>query len=91
MYIAKQHYKIGRLHPALDSVQTSSNDIHRLPVKQRLLTGTYILQSNKAIFNQLEVNPICLLCQEYAETLDHFILSCQALATARDTHIARAI
>jgi branched-subunit amino acid aminotransferase/4-amino-4-deoxychorismate lyase len=47
-----------KVHAALASVQTSARDIARLPVKLRLMTGTYYLQSNKAAFNQNMIDPI---------------------------------
>ena len=34
-------------------------------------------------FKQNEVNPMCHLCWEAEETLEHFLLKCKALDTAR--------
>ncbi|VDI15810.1 Hypothetical predicted protein [Mytilus galloprovincialis] len=83
----QSYYNTGHLHNALASIQTSAKDIQRLPIKLRLLTGTYILQSNRAAFNQIDINPTCLLCEEDSETLFHFIHSCPALASARNHHM----
>ena len=47
-------------------------------------TGTYILQTNRAKFNQNDVNPICQLCHKCEETPQHFIIDCEALAEDRD-------
>ena len=74
------------IHPVLKSVQTSVKDTQRLPIKLRLLTGTYIFQSTRAAFNQTDINPLCMLCMEANETLDHFTLSCKALKEAREYH-----
>ena len=49
-------------------------------VKVKLITGTYILQVNKVTFNQNEISPLCLLCQENDKTTEHFILHCSALS-----------
>ena len=43
----------------------------------RILTGTYTLQSNRAKFNQHDVDPTCLLCKEGPENRQHFILTCK--------------
>ena len=45
--------------------------------------GTWILQTNRAKFNQNEVNPTCQLCHTDYETLKHFLLDCQELETVR--------
>ena len=53
------------------------NEIWYVPkviVKTKLLTGTYILQVNRAAFNQNEASPLCLLCQENNETAEHSLL-----------------
>ena len=52
-------------------------------MKNKVLTGTYILQTNRAKFNQNEVNPVCQLCKEDDETLQHFLLDCKTLEEAR--------
>ncbi|VDI27410.1 Hypothetical predicted protein [Mytilus galloprovincialis] len=61
-YIGVNQYSIGAPHPALSSVTTSTRDVSRLPVKLKLLTGTYQLQSTRAAFNQNQVDPTCQLC-----------------------------
>ena len=55
-----------------------------------IVTGTYILQSNKASFNQHEVDPTCLLCKTGAETLSNFLLHCAILVSIRE-HILKGI
>ena len=55
------------------------NNIHdnrRAQLKCKLLTGTYILQANRAAFNQYSVNPTCKLCSKEHETREHFIAKC---------------
>ena len=42
----------------------------------------YILQTNWTTFNQNQVNPVCMLCQE--ETVSHFLLHCPALDSIRN-------
>ena len=61
-YLSKT-FIVGKCHPAVKPYCYSNRDIYRIPVKNKILTGTYILQSNRAKFNQNEENPTCQLCQ----------------------------
>ena len=81
-YLSKT-FTVGNCHPAVKPYPCSNRDIYRIPVKNKILTGTYILQSNRAKFNQNEVNPMCQLCQMDNETLKHFLLECRVLEYAR--------
>jgi hypothetical protein len=81
-------FQSRKAHAALTSVQTSARDVERLPVKLRLMTGTYYLQSNKAAFNQNRIDPTCLVCQMEPETLEHFLLDCNVLAETREPYIS---
>ena len=81
-YLSKT-FTVGKCHPAVKPYCLSKRDIYRIPVKNKILTGTYILQTNRVKFNQNEVNPTCQLCQNGAETLRHFLLDCQELETIR--------
>ena len=65
--------------------------IKKAGMKTRLLTGTYVLQSNRAKFNQYSVNPACLLCGEDPEDLEHFLRKCRALTVTRDSFIEKTI
>lgn len=81
-YLSKS-YNIGKCHPAIKPYKLSCRDIIRIPVKNKLMTGTFILQSNRAKFNQNEVNPTCQLCYAEDETIQHFLLQCETLETIR--------
>ncbi len=52
-------------------------------IRARLLTGRYLLQSNRARFNQFQVDPTCPLCGDGSETTQHFLLECVCLDQAR--------
>ena len=58
-----------------------------LKLKQRLVTGTYTLQSNRAKFNQFNVSPVCQLCNKHPETREHFLTSCESLKNIRTLYI----
>ena len=47
------------------------------------MTGTYILQANRALFNQHAVNPTCQLCPE---TRQHFISECEFFTAERKAY-----
>ena len=60
-YINKDSLKVGKCHHVWSTVRNSIYDSRRAKLKCRLLTGTYILQGNRAAFNQYQVNPTCRL------------------------------
>ena len=70
------------LHPLIMS--ETCEKYHGIAVHLKIVTGTYILQSNKASFKQNEVDPTCLLCKTGAETLTHFLLHCAILESIRE-------
>lgn len=51
--------------------------------RAKITTGTYILQSTRAKFNQYQVSQRCPLCQMEDETLQHFLLECKSLEPVR--------
>jgi hypothetical protein len=55
----------------------------RLPTKLKLLTGSYILQSNRIKMFKNEANILCLLCSKDKEKIEHFILDCERLEEVR--------
>ena len=79
--------EIGKIHRVWNSVRPNLQDVRRAHIKARVLTGTYILQSTKAKFNNQQVDPKCPLCRLESEDLSHFLLRCPALSTVRELHI----
>ena len=75
----------GNVHPLLKvgEDQDPARQANRLPVKLKLVTGTYILQSNRSAFNNLQIDPTCLLCKCEEESIEHFLLKCSAFETVR--------
>ena len=72
----KGSYKIGQCHPLATTISANMRDIIRIPIRLKIAT---ILQANRASFNRSQLNPICLLCGNGEETLDHFLLTCDRL------------
>jgi hypothetical protein len=56
-------------------------------VKAKLLTGTYTLQANRAVFNQYEVDKTCPLCGMGPENRQHFMLECPSLQDVRNPYM----
>jgi hypothetical protein len=61
----------------------SSLDISRIPVKLRLVTGTYVLQTKRIKYYRNITDPTCLLCGAAEENVLHFILQCENLQSKR--------
>ena len=58
-------------------------DNKRAQLKCKLLTDSYILQGNRAAFNQHTVDPTCRLCSVAPETRQHFISECSVCERER--------
>ena len=58
-------------------------NVPRIQTKVKILTGSYVLQVNRASFNQKQVSPTCLLCKKREETTEHFMLYCSSLNSIR--------
>jgi hypothetical protein len=77
-------YNIGRIHPLLKSYSANMQDVCRIPIRLKIVTKTYILKTHSAKYsNGTAVNPLCTLCHENEENLQHFVLSCDVLQTIR--------
>ena len=79
---SRKENQYGR-HPVWSTVRCNIMDNKRAQLKCKLLTGTYILQGNRAVFNQHSVDPTCKLCTIAPETRQHFIAECPAFVTER--------
>ena len=62
----------GKCHPFLFNASGGVHEASRIPVRLRIATGTYILQCNRAVYNQFECDSTCNLCGDADETLTHF-------------------
>ena len=82
-YLNQDKLKVGQCHPVWGTVRSNILDNKRAQLKCKLLTGTYILQGNRAAFNQYTVDPTCKLCGEAPETRQHFISECSTFDSER--------
>ena len=69
----------------------SAVDAARLPIKLKLLTDTYILQSKRIRMYKNETDPKCLLCAKEEENIEYFILNCKSLSKVRNTILQEII
>ena len=49
----------------------------------KLVTGVYVLQVNRACFDQNSIDATCQLCHQADETVAHFLLDCPVLESVR--------
>ena len=75
-FLNTQNYKIGEVHYLWKNAGFNLMAIKKAGFKAKLMTGTYVLQSDCAKFNQYTVDPTCLLCGGDAEDMIHFLLKC---------------
>ena len=75
-YVNSESLKVGQSHPIWSTVRLNTLDNKRAQLKCKILTGTYILQGNRTVFNQYAVDPTCKLCLKSPETRQHFIAEC---------------
>ena len=57
--------------------------------RAKMISGSYILQSNRAKFNQFQVDTTCPLCQGAVEDLPHFLVACPRLQETRERHMKK--
>ena len=69
-------FKANSPHYIWESTSTDPREVRKATIKTRMLAGVYILQYNRAVFNQTH-NTLCLLCSEDEEDLPHFLVSCK--------------
>ena len=81
--------KVGQSHPIWSTVRLNTLDNKRAQLKCKILTGTYILQGNRAVFNQYAVDPTCKLCLKSPETRQHFIAECPVFEYERQEFLGK--
>lgn len=55
----------------------------------KLLCGSYLLQVNRAKFNQYEIDSTCIMCKKGIEDRCHFLLHCTALSSAKEALLTK--
>ena len=78
-FLNTQSYTPGKSHPLLNIITGSTREASRIHTRLLVATGTYYLQTNRAVFSQGASDATCLLCGMTEETLFHFLLECPSL------------
>ena len=86
-YLNVEALEVGKIHPSWGSLPNDTTAVKRSIPKLRLLTGSYILQENRARFNQYSIDATCTLCGVGCESRMHFIVECSRLQPVRHKHI----
>lgn len=77
------NFNVGKVHHVWQDTGYNLMAIKKAGLKAKLMSNTYVLQANRAKFNQYRVNPLCCLCESGSEDLEHFILLCSRLSDTR--------
>ena len=85
--LAVDSLEVGKVHNVWNSVSNTVKDVRKAITKARILTGTYMLQTQKAKFNKSEVDPRCPICRLEDETLQHILTDCPAYNDVRKTQL----
>ena len=81
-YLNYEAYRPGT-RPLVIQDPNGVKDVPRIHTKIKMITGTYILQVNRASFNQNQISSTCLLCKKEDENTEHFLLHCESLENIR--------
>ena len=68
---------VGKVHNIWKDADTDTLNVKKAGVKARLVSGTYLLESVKAKYNN--TTDLCSLCGQDKEDMCHFLLECPVL------------
>ena len=90
-YLNFENFQIGHVHKLWSSANYNQHSVHTAFIQVKLSVGTYILQSNKACFNQFQVSKLCPLCNCEIVSMEHFLLQCGELQRVRDPFVHQIV
>ncbi|CAC5388978.1 unnamed protein product [Mytilus coruscus] len=61
-------------------------ELRKAIIKARMMTGSYILQSDKHKFTHFIAEPLCQLCNTENEDIVHMVTSCPVLSAVREKY-----
>ena len=82
-YMNIDSVEIGRTHSVWSSLESTVSDVRKGITKSRMITGTYMLQSNVYKFSNATESSICKCCATDSEDIVHMLLDCPALFAQR--------
>lgn len=80
-----KHLLIGKNHSVWTIFDKTKAEVRKAIIKARIVSGTFILNSDRAKFNQ-SPSPVCQLCNLSEENISHFLLECPLLSNTRITY-----
>ena len=87
--ITIESLQVGKVHQSWSSLPNDPVAVKRSIPKLRRLTGSYILQENRARFNQYNIDATYALCGDGHESGVHFLVVCSRLQFVRQNYIGR--
>ena len=88
IYLNIDSLKIGSTHTVWSSLESTVTEVRMGITKCRLLTGTYLLQTNKHKFSKSKESASCKCCGLEDEDVIHMLLECPALYVQRKKHFS---
>ena len=82
-YLHIQQSPIGTPHNIWKAINSEQQEVRSAEIKARIMTGTYVLQTNAARYNSTPTSPVCQLCHKDDEDIEHFMLKCTELHSCR--------
>ena len=82
-YLNIDSLSIENTHFVWRTLESTVTDIRKGITKCRMLTGTYMLQSNRHKFSRTIVSPTCRICGLESEDITHMLLNCSSLIDIR--------
>ena len=79
IYLNIDSLKIGSTHTVWSSLESTVTEVRMGITKCRLLTGTYLLQTNKHKFSKSNESVSCKYCGLEDEDVIHMLLECPGL------------
>ncbi|CAC5404576.1 unnamed protein product [Mytilus coruscus] len=78
----------SKIHPIIDlnNDNNPSKGALSIAIKLKLVTGTFMTQSKRASFTKSE-SPLCKLCDDEDEDIEHLLLKCKVLEPIRSPFI----
>ena len=89
-FLCVENFWPGKRHPLIKNVGSVA-DVPRVHTRLKMVTGVYVLQVNRATFNQNQIDATCQLCHQADETIDHFLLDCSCLEQTRQPALGSII
>ncbi len=83
------HLRTGITHHIWDSLDSTVTEVRKGITRARMITGTYMLQTNKCKFSHFQIDPTCPLCRLEPEDIVHVLTRCPEYHKIRKSYIPK--